>query len=104
MSNFPYYSLDELKDIKIGGHTPQDMTVPYSSQFIKDKRIKRYLRDDQDIFVISTEFKNPKYKFSLSQEVDIDSLYFHETRAICLGSVPSAIRGTRVISYFFQFV
>lgn len=102
--NFPYYSAEELEEIKIFGVQPEDMTIPYSSSYVKDKRIKQFLRNDKDVFVISTQFKQPKYHFKVSQEVDIDSLYFPETRAICLGHINRVQKGIRIISYFFQFI
>lgn len=102
--NFPYYSAEELNEIKLFGLKPEDMTVPYNCEHIQDKRIKQFLRNDNQVFVISTQFKQPKYHFKVSQEIDIDSLYFPETRAICLGHIKRVNKGIRVISYFFQFI
>jgi len=104
MSNFPYYSLDDLKQIKIAGIQPDDMTYPYDAKNVKEKRISQFLRNSNDVFVVSTQFKKPKYHFKVSQEIDIENPWAYGERAICCGNIQSAIKGTRVISYFFQFL
>lgn len=100
--NFDYYSPDELKFITIDGKQPEDMTRAYECKYIDNKKIKKALKSELDVFVVSTQFKKPKYRFEVGQTVILDSGY--EEEAICIGATQNAIRGIRCWNYFFQFV
>ncbi|MDP8728374.1 hypothetical protein [Serratia marcescens] len=101
MNPFDYYTAQELKDIRIDGKQPQDMTRTYDADKVVNKKLKKKLKGENEVFVVSTEFKNPRYVFSVGQEVIVDFGGFEE-EAVCFGREQNAIRGIRCFNYFFQ--
>lgn len=103
IQDFETYRVDELNSIFINDINPESMTVPYSFDLIKDKRFKNKLRNENNVFVISTQKRNPRHHFKESKKVKLQGPFF-ETDAICLAQVEFMHKGYRMIGYFFQWL
>ncbi|BEN87054.1 hypothetical protein [Serratia marcescens] len=104
-NQFEYYAPQDLKNIKVNGVQPEDMTRSYSAEFVVDKKLKKALKKTNlknDVFVLSTQFKKPKYKYEINQKILIDVEGIEDT-AVCFGVTHNAIRGIRAINYFFVY-
>lgn len=105
INQFEYYPIADLNNIKINNVQPEDMTRPYSYDLIGDKKLKKQLKKTNlknDVFVVSTQFRKPKYQFKIGQSVLID-VEGIEDKAVCFGVTQNAIRGIRAINYFFVY-
>ncbi|EMN6494613.1 hypothetical protein WAY59_002351 [Escherichia coli] len=100
--DFDTYRLEELADIYVNEINPESMTVPYSCEHIKDKRIKKYLFNDKNVFIVSTQKKKPNCHFKLGQTVRLQGPFF-ETEAKNLGMIEYIHKGFRMYGYFFQW-
>lgn len=102
ISDFDTYRVDELNSIFINGLNPESMTVPYDFELIKEKRIKKQLLNENNVFVISTQKIKPRYHFKKGHKVDINGPFF-ESNAECFFQQEFIHKGFRMIGYFFQF-
>ncbi|CDK49202.1 hypothetical protein AADQ00_05930 [Escherichia coli] len=103
LNDFETYRVDELDSIFIKEHNPESMTIPYSFELVKETRIKRNLQNDQNVFIVSTQKKKPRYHFKNNEIVEINGPFF-EQNAVCIFQQEYIHKGFRMIGYFFQFI
>ncbi len=104
MHNFPTYPHDQLHEIKLNGISPESINYAFERKHIKQKHFKSYLVNDNDVFFASTQVKKPVFKFKVGQEVDINSPYDFNTRAICCGQLEYIHKGFRMRGFLFQYI
>lgn len=102
IQDFDTYRLEELNEININGLRPESMTVPYNCEYVKDKRFSKNLINENQVFVISTQKKNPLYHFKKGQKAVLAGPFF-ETKAECIGNIEFIHKGFRMQGYFFQW-
>ncbi|MGA3900221.1 hypothetical protein ACPCYW_17070 [Klebsiella aerogenes] len=102
IQDFETYTEQELKSIKVNNKRTESMTIPYSCEHVKDKRFKRVLINDNDVFVLSTQKKKPVHHFKIGQEIELQGPFF-ETVAQCIGHIDFMHKGFRMQGYFFQW-
>lgn len=102
IQDFDTYRVDELKDILINDVNPESMTVPYSADLVKEKRFKKDLLNDNQVFIVSTQKKKPVFHFKKKQVVEVNGPFF-ETEAECFGQLEYIHKGFRMYGYLFQW-
>ncbi|MEP8886170.1 hypothetical protein ABKV35_13930 [Enterobacter kobei] len=100
---FDYYAVDELKSVFINDKNPESMTVPYSAEDIKEKRFKKNLINDNNVFILSTQKKKPVHSFKKGQTINIQGPFF-ENKAECFFTFEFIHKGYRMLGYAFQFI
>lgn len=103
-TEFPYYEHTDLPAVYLNGINPESLTYPFDKKFIKQKRFKDMLVNENQCFIASTQMKKPVFRFQLGREIDIVNPYDYNTRAVCCGYLEYYFRGFNMIGYLFQYI
>ena len=97
--NFSYYNQESLKSMRVNNHEPEGVSLQEPIQKLK----KAKPINDNDWFVVVTQFKNPRYHFKKNEEVSLEGISFYK-KAVCIGDLMHTEKGIRIKGYIMQYV